>query len=281
VRTRARAHAAHAPPPPRAAAADDSSAAAGAAASTSEPLRVTLRTAEARATLRFDESRSPAAPRAVRIIVSAVAPGSEAAEAGVRAGDRLLALSDPVRASAMWDLNDKASLRFVRDALRLRVASDVTLLLQPGGGEAETAAEAGAGGGAGVGPLQAGASESVTVAEALEAAYARKADAAAVPTASQRCDAVLLRARTVPAPHVCCAASSLLSPAPTHTCCFAHALAHLRIIPAAAPGASSGARTTWRRWGSATTRASSPQSLQLCFRRRSSFWRSRLPTDGS
>ena len=53
-------------------------------------------------------------------MVEAVAVGSAAAEAGVRPGLQLLALSDPIRAEECWTLNERVSLRYVKDAVRMR-----------------------------------------------------------------------------------------------------------------------------------------------------------------
>lgn len=49
------------------------------------------------------------------ILVYEVAPGSAAAKAGVRPGQQLLAISDPIREREVWDLNGLASLK-VRSA---------------------------------------------------------------------------------------------------------------------------------------------------------------------
>lgn len=43
--------------------------------------------------------------RGAAIVVSAVQPGSAASSAGVRCGQQLLAVSDPVRRTEMWELN--------------------------------------------------------------------------------------------------------------------------------------------------------------------------------
>lgn len=67
--------------------------------------------------------------RGAAIVVSAVAPGSAAAAAGVRVGQQLLAVSDPVRRTEMWDLNAQASLRYVRQAIRMRVSESIELKL--------------------------------------------------------------------------------------------------------------------------------------------------------
>ena len=63
------------------------------------------------------------------VVVSAVAPGSEAAAAGCRPGQQLLAVSDPVRRGESWRLDGNSSLRYVRQAVRMRVAETITLLL--------------------------------------------------------------------------------------------------------------------------------------------------------
>ena len=89
---------------------------------------VTLRTREARASLRFTEGR---VQQSTVVLVEAVGVGSEAQEQGVQPGDQVLALSDPVRPAELWQLNSRASVRFVRDALRLRVSPQVTLVLAP------------------------------------------------------------------------------------------------------------------------------------------------------
>jgi hypothetical protein len=248
-----------------AAAADGAPGSAGAAGGASAdaadaPLRVTLRTAEARGTLRFAESRQRAA---CHVIVSAVGTDSEAQRAGVRPGDRVLSMSDPVRPSVLWTLNDKASVRFVRDALRLRVAADVTLVLQHASEAEVLALLLASEGGAPAQPQLAQPQEQQpqppaeeeaagpTVAEALEAAWARKQDAATLPTASQRCvvasrlrcDARLGRARV-----------------------SAMQLTSLTPCDRDAADAPRSGRRIWRRLASATTRPSSRRPLRRCCR---------------
>ncbi len=44
-------------------------------------------------------------------------------------GQRLFEISDPIRADEMWVLNDRPSLRFVRDALTMRRAPTIDLVL--------------------------------------------------------------------------------------------------------------------------------------------------------
>ncbi len=62
----------------------------------------------------------------------------------MRPGQRLLSISDPMSANGMWDLNDRPSIRFVRDALAMRSADTITLVVSresvyaPGGGAAQT-----------------------------------------------------------------------------------------------------------------------------------------------
>ena len=89
---------------------------------------MTLRTKEARQTLRFTEGRVGANKV---VLVEAVATGSEAFALGIRPGDRVVALSDPVRDAVQWTLSaNDASLRFVRDAMRLRISPDLTIVLE-------------------------------------------------------------------------------------------------------------------------------------------------------
>ena len=44
-------------------------------------------------------------------------------------GQRLYEISDPIRADEMWVLNDRPSVRFVRDALTMRRAPTIDLVL--------------------------------------------------------------------------------------------------------------------------------------------------------
>lgn len=134
-----------------------------------------LRTAEARVSLRWAVLDLPGSPQAV--VVAAVAVGSEAQRAGVTPGDALLALSDPIRPSELWSLSlpgrgrAGASVRFVRDALRLRALPSVSLVLQPGacGPDPLIVTESGPAG-----------------AEAAAGPAAEEAESCALPTASQR-----------------------------------------------------------------------------------------------
>jgi len=61
------------------------------------------------------------------IIVVAVAAGSEADELGVRPGLRLTAISDPIRRSEVWRLQDRPSLKNIRELIKMRSADTITL----------------------------------------------------------------------------------------------------------------------------------------------------------
>jgi hypothetical protein len=135
-------------------------------------------------------------------VVSAVLPGSAAAAAGVRPGLQLLAVSDPIREHETWPLVEGSSLRYVRDAVRMRRSATITLALssQPipewtAAGDAPAAAAAardGGGGGGGSSFLDAivsdGESSSdegvaregrgMTIAEQLERRHAQQEGAA-------------------------------------------------------------------------------------------------------
>ncbi len=50
-------------------------------------------------------------------------------QAGVLRGQRLYEISDPIRADEMWVLNDRPSLRFVRDAFSMRRSPTIDLVL--------------------------------------------------------------------------------------------------------------------------------------------------------
>lgn len=78
--------------------------------------RLELDASSARRSLRLDASRDGSAQR---IVVGAVAEGSEAWRAGVRPGDAVRGVSDPQRPRHVWALDAGASLRFARDAMRL------------------------------------------------------------------------------------------------------------------------------------------------------------------
>ncbi|KAI8467794.1 MAG: hypothetical protein J3K34DRAFT_429268 [Monoraphidium minutum] len=110
-------------------AAEGGAAASGQATAVAEgPLRVELDTAEARRSLRFD-----VAPMGFgqAIVTVDVAAGSEAEEAGVRAGLRLTAISDPIRRNEVWKLQDRPSLKNIRELLRMRSADTITLEFVP------------------------------------------------------------------------------------------------------------------------------------------------------
>ncbi|WIA34474.1 hypothetical protein OEZ86_012805 [Tetradesmus obliquus] len=87
-------------------------------------LSVDIPTAEARSCLRFQAVPSGTGQA---IVVSAVAEGSSPEEAGVRRGMKLVGISDPIREYEVWDLQDRPSLRYVRDVLRMRSSNSITL----------------------------------------------------------------------------------------------------------------------------------------------------------
>ncbi len=98
------------------------------ATSNTNQLRVTLDTAEAQDSIKFVDvpNRTGA-----DIVLCEVIPDSAAAIAGLRVGQKLLAISDPVRQNEMWQLNDRASFRFVRDAFRMRRWPVIELVVTP------------------------------------------------------------------------------------------------------------------------------------------------------
>ena len=90
----------------------------------SRVLRLKLPTRDVHAAVKFN-----ALPmgRNRAIVVSQVAAGSESAAAGLRPGMQLLALSDPIQPDITWSLSDSASLRYIRDAVRMRRADYMLL----------------------------------------------------------------------------------------------------------------------------------------------------------
>mmetsp|Transcript_1788 Transcript_1788/g.5201 ORF Transcript_1788/g.5201 Transcript_1788/m.5201 type:complete len:189 (+) Transcript_1788:980-1546(+) len=50
---------------------------------------------------------------------------------GIEPGSKLVAISDPVRSGDLWELNERASLRFVRDSLQMRINGRITLVTVP------------------------------------------------------------------------------------------------------------------------------------------------------
>ncbi|GFR52466.1 hypothetical protein Agub_g14969, partial [Astrephomene gubernaculifera] len=57
--------------------------------------------------------------------------GSRAEQLGVRRGQKLVALSDPLRYGTLWALQDRPSLRFVVDTFRMRRGAPLDLQLEP------------------------------------------------------------------------------------------------------------------------------------------------------
>ncbi len=87
--------------------------------STSDRFQVEISTNEAQTALKFSAIRVGGGKA---IVVAAVAAGSEAAEAGIQVGQQLFSLSDPIRPAETWALNDRSSLRYINDAVRMRRA---------------------------------------------------------------------------------------------------------------------------------------------------------------
>ena len=87
-----------------------------------------LPTADVQAAVKLSALRQG---RGIAIVVQAVEPGSAAAAAGVRPGQQLLSVSDPVRREEHWALNGQSSLRYVRQAIAMRVADTIDLTLSP------------------------------------------------------------------------------------------------------------------------------------------------------
>jgi hypothetical protein len=60
------------------------------------------------------------------IVISSVVRGSEAWEAGLQPGQCLVGISDPNR-EHVWQVEASASFRFVRDAIRMRIAPTIVI----------------------------------------------------------------------------------------------------------------------------------------------------------
>lgn len=108
-----------------------------------QDFEITLKGAEALATVRLGlvpDGQGQA------VVVTEVAEGSRAEELGVRRGQRLLALSDPLRYGQMWSLLDRPSLRFVIDTFKMRRSSPIDLAFEPMLGAADMDAIFGAAG---------------------------------------------------------------------------------------------------------------------------------------
>ncbi|GIM03519.1 hypothetical protein Vretimale_8277 [Volvox reticuliferus] len=65
------------------------------------------------------------------VVVTEVAEGSAAEQLGVRRGQKLNALSDPMRYGTMWNLEDRPSLKFVVDTFKMRRSSPIDLEFEP------------------------------------------------------------------------------------------------------------------------------------------------------
>mmetsp|Transcript_40113 Transcript_40113/g.103823 ORF Transcript_40113/g.103823 Transcript_40113/m.103823 type:complete len:285 (-) Transcript_40113:213-1067(-) len=137
-------------------------------------LRVEIPTSDVRQSIRVG---GIAVGRGRGVAITVVAPESEAYQAGLREGCRLVAISDPARAGEMWVLNERVSLRFVRDSLRMRIAPTITLVVEPPSEEwaAAAAEQAKARREAAAASEQSEEGAAGTVAEELEAAARRQA----------------------------------------------------------------------------------------------------------
>lgn len=63
------------------------------------------------------------------ILIQEVDPASASYAAGVRSGQQLLALSDPVRQSELWELNGLASLKYCKQAIDGRAGVNINVRL--------------------------------------------------------------------------------------------------------------------------------------------------------
>ena len=63
------------------------------------------------------------------VVVVGVLEDSQADRSGVLPGQKLVAISDPIRPGSMWSLGDRPSLRFVRDIFNAMRNKDVELEL--------------------------------------------------------------------------------------------------------------------------------------------------------
>ncbi|PRW59574.1 hypothetical protein C2E21_1826 [Chlorella sorokiniana] len=95
-------------------------------ARTEEQIKLELPTEDVQANVRLMGVRQG---RGAAIVIAAVEPGSAAAAAGLRPGQQLLAVSDPIRRGEFWQINGQSSLRYVRQAIAMRVADTIALQL--------------------------------------------------------------------------------------------------------------------------------------------------------
>ncbi|GAB4817865.1 hypothetical protein N2152v2_004911 [Parachlorella kessleri] len=65
------------------------------------------------------------------ILVLDVAPGSASEAAGIRPGQQLLELSDPLRGGETWELNGLASIKYVRQAVGARARETINVSVTP------------------------------------------------------------------------------------------------------------------------------------------------------
>mmetsp|Transcript_41945 Transcript_41945/g.67470 ORF Transcript_41945/g.67470 Transcript_41945/m.67470 type:complete len:253 (+) Transcript_41945:149-907(+) len=65
------------------------------------------------------------------ILIDAVRIGSSAEALGLKPGQRLLAISDPIQGpDVVWDIQDNTSLRFVMDAIRVTTSRTTVIAVQ-------------------------------------------------------------------------------------------------------------------------------------------------------
>lgn len=107
------------------------------ATATDSKLRVTLETKDISSSVEF--SRTQTGERTSTILVSKVKPGSVAEQEGLKMGQRLLAISNPSQPEDLWTLNERPSLRYVLDAIRLTRNDSVTMEVSGKGKDAASA----------------------------------------------------------------------------------------------------------------------------------------------
>jgi len=89
---------------------------------------VTLDTKEFLRTVRFTSAQLQG--KGV-IIIDAVAIGSPAESKGIKPGQRLVAVSDPVQGSGvMWSIEENSSIRFLVDAIRLSRSPTTVIIVE-------------------------------------------------------------------------------------------------------------------------------------------------------
>ena len=153
------------------------------------------------------------------VLIASVEEGSEAWRAGVRPGQRLAGISDPNISGQVWELGGNSSFRFVKDAMRMRMASTITLDIDAdiasttAGQSAEPAPSSASASSAATGAMSPATGSAVSQSvDALDAMLSCDDDAAAAPSSSdtigeklardQRCRITIAPARVI---NICCA----------------------------------------------------------------------------